>query len=238
MADSLSLAFLVLLESLSPEQRAAFLLREVFDEPYDRIAGWSPCGEANRAGGRVAAPLLEPPDDGVEMLSVAVGEQHGELGTTHARQHSRSAERSCDRHQKTAASRTFGLEAEGEGFEPSVQGLPTQRFSRPRRHGRNAASQLESGFRGNTGGNESRPRRFLRSIGSGARQCCSHWKEACARGWDATLSACRDCRTHARSPKARTVTLANSGHHVGLDAADGLLAILRETTTATAASPR
>jgi RNA polymerase sigma-70 factor (ECF subfamily) len=38
MADSLSLAFLVLLENLSPEQRAAFLLREVFDEPYDRIA--------------------------------------------------------------------------------------------------------------------------------------------------------------------------------------------------------
>jgi RNA polymerase sigma-70 factor (TIGR02957 family) len=38
MADSLSLAFLVLLERLSPEQRAAFLLREVFDEPYDRIA--------------------------------------------------------------------------------------------------------------------------------------------------------------------------------------------------------
>jgi RNA polymerase sigma-70 factor (TIGR02957 family) len=38
MADSLSLAFLVLLESLSPEQRAAFLLREVFDYPYDQIA--------------------------------------------------------------------------------------------------------------------------------------------------------------------------------------------------------
>jgi RNA polymerase sigma-70 factor (TIGR02957 family) len=38
MADSLSLAFLVVLESLSPEQRAAFLLREVFDEPYARIA--------------------------------------------------------------------------------------------------------------------------------------------------------------------------------------------------------
>jgi RNA polymerase sigma-70 factor (TIGR02957 family) len=38
MADSLSLAFLVLLESLSPEQRAAFLLHEVFEEPYDRIA--------------------------------------------------------------------------------------------------------------------------------------------------------------------------------------------------------
>lgn len=38
MAESLSLAFLVLLESLSPEQRAAFLLREVFGEPYDKIA--------------------------------------------------------------------------------------------------------------------------------------------------------------------------------------------------------
>jgi RNA polymerase sigma-70 factor (TIGR02957 family) len=38
LADSLSLAFLVLLESLSPEQRAAFLLREVFDYPYQEIA--------------------------------------------------------------------------------------------------------------------------------------------------------------------------------------------------------
>jgi RNA polymerase sigma factor (sigma-70 family) len=38
MADSLSLAFLVLLESLSPEQRAAYVLHDVFDEPYDRIA--------------------------------------------------------------------------------------------------------------------------------------------------------------------------------------------------------
>jgi RNA polymerase sigma-70 factor (TIGR02957 family) len=38
VADSLSLAFLVLLESLSPEQRAAYLLREVFDYPYDQIA--------------------------------------------------------------------------------------------------------------------------------------------------------------------------------------------------------
>jgi RNA polymerase sigma-70 factor (TIGR02957 family) len=38
MADSLSLAFLVLLETLTPEQRAAFLLREVFDYPYPQIA--------------------------------------------------------------------------------------------------------------------------------------------------------------------------------------------------------
>jgi RNA polymerase sigma-70 factor (TIGR02957 family) len=37
-ADSLSLAFLVVLETLSPEQRAVFLLRDVFDYPYDRVA--------------------------------------------------------------------------------------------------------------------------------------------------------------------------------------------------------
>jgi RNA polymerase sigma-70 factor (TIGR02957 family) len=38
LSDSLSLAFLVLLESLSPEQRAVFLLREVFDYGYGEIA--------------------------------------------------------------------------------------------------------------------------------------------------------------------------------------------------------
>ena len=38
MADSLSLAFLVLLESLSPEQRAVLLLHDVFDYGYDEIA--------------------------------------------------------------------------------------------------------------------------------------------------------------------------------------------------------
>lgn len=37
-ADSLSLAFLVLLESLTPQQRAAFLLREVFAYPYAEVA--------------------------------------------------------------------------------------------------------------------------------------------------------------------------------------------------------
>lgn len=38
-ADSLSTAFLVLLESLSPVERAVFLLREVFDYGYGEIAG-------------------------------------------------------------------------------------------------------------------------------------------------------------------------------------------------------
>jgi RNA polymerase sigma-70 factor, ECF subfamily len=38
-ADSLSMAFLVLLESLSPVERAVFLLREVFDYDYAEIPG-------------------------------------------------------------------------------------------------------------------------------------------------------------------------------------------------------
>jgi RNA polymerase sigma-70 factor (ECF subfamily) len=38
VSDSLSLAFLVLLESLTPEQRAVFLLHDVFDYPYDEVA--------------------------------------------------------------------------------------------------------------------------------------------------------------------------------------------------------
>ena len=61
MADSLSMAFLLLLESLTPEQRAAFLLREVFDYPYDRVAEIIGTSEANarqlaaRARGHVAS---------------------------------------------------------------------------------------------------------------------------------------------------------------------------------------
>src|SRR5690349_3528136 len=38
LAESLSMAFLVLLERLSPVERAVFLLREVFDFEYDEIA--------------------------------------------------------------------------------------------------------------------------------------------------------------------------------------------------------
>ncbi len=38
LADSLSMAFLVLLESLTPTERAAFLLREAFDYEYAEIA--------------------------------------------------------------------------------------------------------------------------------------------------------------------------------------------------------
>src|SRR5262249_6118402 len=39
LAESLTMAFMVLLESLTPVERAAFLLREVFDYDYVEIAG-------------------------------------------------------------------------------------------------------------------------------------------------------------------------------------------------------
>jgi RNA polymerase sigma-70 factor, ECF subfamily len=62
LADSLSLAFLVLLEELQPVERAAFLLHDVFDYPYDEIAGIVDRSETacrqlvSRARRRVDAP--------------------------------------------------------------------------------------------------------------------------------------------------------------------------------------
>ena len=60
LSDSLSTAFLVLLERLSPKQRAVFLLRDVFDYPYDEIARIvakepAACRQRRRAAGRPAA---------------------------------------------------------------------------------------------------------------------------------------------------------------------------------------
>jgi RNA polymerase sigma-70 factor (ECF subfamily) len=47
LAESVTLAFMVLLETLSPEERAAFLLREVFDHEYDEIAAMLDTTPAN-----------------------------------------------------------------------------------------------------------------------------------------------------------------------------------------------
>ncbi len=47
LADSLSMAFLVMLESLGPVERAAFLLREVFDYDYAEVAATIGESEAN-----------------------------------------------------------------------------------------------------------------------------------------------------------------------------------------------
>jgi RNA polymerase sigma-70 factor (ECF subfamily) len=61
LAESLSIAMLTVLETLSPSERAVFVLREVFDVPYDEIAdavGKTPAAVrqiAHRAKDHVAA---------------------------------------------------------------------------------------------------------------------------------------------------------------------------------------
>ena len=60
LAESVTLAFMVLLETLSPEERAVFLLREVFDYEYGEIGEMLDTSSANcrqlfhRAKGRIA----------------------------------------------------------------------------------------------------------------------------------------------------------------------------------------
>jgi RNA polymerase sigma-70 factor (ECF subfamily) len=76
VADTLSLAFLVLLETLSPEQRAVFLLREVFDYPYDRIAEIVDKSEPNVR--QLAARARKHVDEGRVRFD-ASGEQREQL---------------------------------------------------------------------------------------------------------------------------------------------------------------
>jgi RNA polymerase sigma-70 factor (ECF subfamily) len=67
LAESLSIAMLTVLETLGPDERAVFVLREVFDVPYDEIAdavGKTPAAVrqiAHRAKGHVVArrPRIE-----------------------------------------------------------------------------------------------------------------------------------------------------------------------------------
>ena len=67
LAESVSIAMLTVLETLTPTERAVFVLREVFDVPYDEIAvavGKSPAAVrqvAHRAREHVAArrPRME-----------------------------------------------------------------------------------------------------------------------------------------------------------------------------------
>ncbi|MGH8899259.1 MAG: sigma factor-like helix-turn-helix DNA-binding protein [Egibacteraceae bacterium] len=74
LADSLSMAFLVLLESLSPVERAVFLLRGVFGYDYAEIAATVGKRQANcrqlavRARERVGARLGNQPPAGLYRL--------------------------------------------------------------------------------------------------------------------------------------------------------------------------
>jgi RNA polymerase sigma-70 factor (ECF subfamily) len=76
-AESISLAFLVVLESLSPVERAAYLLRRVFDYEYDQIAevlDKSPtnCRQlVSRSEERIheRRPRFEPDPDAAERIT-------------------------------------------------------------------------------------------------------------------------------------------------------------------------
>jgi RNA polymerase sigma-70 factor (TIGR02957 family) len=89
LADSVSIAMLTVLETLGPAERAVFVLREVFDVPYDEIAeaiGKSPAAVrqiAHRARDHVAARRPRMPvsrieqQDAVDRFLAAV--RHGDL---------------------------------------------------------------------------------------------------------------------------------------------------------------
>ena len=62
MSDSLSMAFLVLLESLTPTERAVFLLHEVFSYDYKEIAGITGKSETNCR--QILARARQHVDDG------------------------------------------------------------------------------------------------------------------------------------------------------------------------------
>jgi RNA polymerase sigma factor (sigma-70 family) len=80
LADSLSMAFLVLLETLSPTERAVFMLREAFGYGYPEVAGVTGKTEANcrqifaRARQRIAAGG-QPRDAASSPARRAAGEQ-------------------------------------------------------------------------------------------------------------------------------------------------------------------
>ena len=89
LADSLSIAMLTVLETLGPAERAVFVLRDVFDIPYDEIAeavGKSPAAVrqiAHRARDHVAARRPRMPvstteqQEAVDRFLAAI--RHGDL---------------------------------------------------------------------------------------------------------------------------------------------------------------
>jgi RNA polymerase sigma-70 factor (ECF subfamily) len=77
LSESLTLAFLVLLETLSPEERAVFLLREVFEYSYAEIAATVGATESScrqlfhRAKERLASGRPRPGRSGEEKRKLA-----------------------------------------------------------------------------------------------------------------------------------------------------------------------
>jgi RNA polymerase sigma-70 factor (ECF subfamily) len=88
--EALELAMLVLLEKLSPTQRAAYILREAFDYPYDQIADIVQLSESNvrqlvsRSRKRLAEERREPVDKDEQrklLTAFMAAAQKGDLET-------------------------------------------------------------------------------------------------------------------------------------------------------------
>jgi RNA polymerase sigma-70 factor (ECF subfamily) len=88
--EALELAMLVLLEKLSPTQRAAYILREAFDYPYEQIADIVQLSEANvrqlvsRSRKRLAEERREPVDKDEQrklLTAFMAAAQEGDLAT-------------------------------------------------------------------------------------------------------------------------------------------------------------
>lgn len=86
-AESLSMAFLLLLELLTPEARAVFVLHEVFDHTYDEIAAMlhksaAACRQLlSRARKQIAGSRPPPsPADPTLLPRLAVAMQSGDMG--------------------------------------------------------------------------------------------------------------------------------------------------------------
>ena len=158
MADSLSLAFLVLLETLSPEQRAVFLLREVFDYPYDadrrdrrqergRTSASSRRGRAgtSTSGGRASRPRASSATSSRDRFFAAA--QEGDLdGARGAARRGRRAARRRRRQGAGAGARAVrpiarGARrcATGRGAAPRIGGVSTAPRRRQRPARRDAA---------------------------------------------------------------------------------------------------
>jgi RNA polymerase sigma factor (sigma-70 family) len=72
LAESLTLAFIVLLDTLSPEERAVFLLREMLESSYPEIASVIGVSEANCASSSIGRRSGSPPTSDSGATAAAV----------------------------------------------------------------------------------------------------------------------------------------------------------------------
>ena len=142
IAEALSLSFVVVLETLSPEQRAVFLLRDVFDYPYERIA-----------------EILDKREDAVRQIAVGRGatSRNAGPGSSRAPNSRRRSPRGSSRPSPKARSASSR-----HSWPGTSSSMATAAATPPLWHGR---SSVVPGSRGRSSTGARRPG-ALRSISS------------------------------------------------------------------------